>query len=51
MRPEVNSNWFEISKRFEMSFCLDDNLHGDFTSATLKTIADSIAHLQMISLN
>ena len=31
MRPEeVNSNRFEISNRFEMSFCLHGNLHGDF---------------------
>ena len=28
--PEVNSNWFEISNRFEMSFRLHGNLHGDF---------------------
>ena len=27
--PEVNSNWFEISNRFEMSFRLHGNLHGD----------------------
>ena len=36
MRPEVNSNRFKISNRFEMSFCLHDNLHGDFTAATFK---------------
>ena len=39
MRPELNSNRFEISNRFEMSFCLHDNLHGDFTAATFQTIA------------
>ena len=33
MIPEVNSN------RFEMSFCLHGNLHGDFTAATFQTIA------------
>ena len=33
-RPEVNSNWFEISDRFEMSFRLHGSLHGDFTAAT-----------------
>ena len=32
MRPEVNSNWFEISKRFDKSF----RLNGDFTMATCK---------------
>ena len=45
MRPEVNSNQFEIlncfeiSNCFEMSFRLHDNLHGDFTAATFQTIA------------
>ena len=39
MRPEVKSNRFEISKRFEMSFRYHDNLHGDFTAATFQTIA------------
>ena len=39
MRPEVNSNWFEISNRFEMSFRLHGNLHGYFTAATFQTIA------------
>ena len=40
MRPEeVNSNRFEISNRFEMSFCLHGNLHGDFNAATFQTIA------------
>ena len=33
MRPEVTSN------RFEMSFRLPGNLHGDFTAATFQTIA------------
>ena len=33
MRPEVNSNLFEIS------FRLHDNLHGDFTVATFQTMA------------
>ena len=39
MRPEVNSNRFEISNSFEMSFCLHGKLHGDFTAATFQTIA------------
>ena len=39
MRPEVNSNRFEISNRFEMSFRLHGSLHGDFTAATFQTIA------------
>ena len=39
MRSEVNSNWFEISRRFEMLFCLHGNLHGDLTAATFQTIA------------
>ena len=39
MRPEVKSNRFEISNRFEMSFRLHGNLHGDFTAATFQTIA------------
>ena len=29
MRPEVNSNLFELSNRFEMSFRLHGSLHGD----------------------
>ena len=51
MRPEVNSNRFEISNRFEMSFRLHGNLHGDFAVATFQTMARLIAHVQMISLN
>ena len=39
MRPEVNSNRFEISNRFEMLFRLHDNLHRDFTMASFQTIA------------
>ena len=39
MIPEVNSNRFEISKRFEMSFRLHGILHGDFTATTFQTIA------------
>ena len=39
MIPEVNSNRFEISNRFEMSFRLHDSLHGGFTAATFQTIA------------
>ena len=31
-RPEVNSNRFEISNRFEKLFCL----HGNFTTANLE---------------
>ena len=38
MIPEGNSNRFEISNRFEMSFRLHGNLHGDFTAATFQTI-------------
>ena len=38
MRPEVNSHRFEISNRFEMSFRLHGNLHGDFTAATSQTM-------------
>ena len=33
MRPEMNSD------RFEMSFRLHGNLHGDFTAAAFQTIA------------
>ena len=51
MIPEVKSNRFEISDRFEMSFRLHGNLHGDFTAATFQTIASSTAHVQMISFN
>ena len=36
MRPEVNSNRFEISKNFEMSFRLQGNLRGDFTGQLSK---------------
>ena len=39
MKPEVNSNRFEISDRFEMSFRLHGNLHKDFTVASFQTIA------------
>ena len=39
MRPEVKSNRFEISNCFEIPFRLHDNLHGDFTAATFRTIA------------
>ena len=39
MIPEVNSNRFEMSHRFEMSCRLHGNLHGDFTAATFQTIA------------
>ena len=39
MRPEMNSNRFEISNRFEFSFHLNGNLHGDFTPATFQTTA------------
>ena len=34
MIPGVNSNPLEISNRFEMSFCLHDNLHSYFSAAT-----------------
>ena len=36
MRPEVNSHWFEISNRFEMSFRLHGNLHGDLLRQLFK---------------
>ena len=39
MRSEVNSDRFEISNRFEMSFRLHGNLHGDFTAVTFQTMA------------
>ena len=39
MRPEVNSNRFEISNHLEMSFRLHGNLHVDFTARTFQTIA------------
>ena len=39
MIPEVNSDRFENSNRFEMSFSLHGNLHGDFTVVTFQTIA------------
>ena len=39
MRPEVNSNRFEILNRFEMSLRLHDNFDGDFTAATFQTTA------------
>ena len=39
MRPKVNSSRFQISNRFEMSFRLHGNLHGDFTAVTFQTIA------------
>ena len=38
MKPEVNSNRVEITNRFEMSFRLHGNFHGDFTAATFQTI-------------
>ena len=54
MRPEINSNRFEISNRFEM-FRLHGSLHVDFTVATFQKIArpitKTIAHVQMISFN
>ena len=37
MIPEVNSNRFEMSHRFEMPCRLHGNLHGDFTAATFQT--------------
>ena len=39
MRPEVNSNRFQISNRFEMSLSLHGNLHRDLTVASFQTIA------------
>ena len=38
MIPEVNSNLFEMSNRFDMSFRLHGNLHEDFTAATFQTM-------------
>ena len=35
MISEMNSNRFEISNRFEMSFCL----HGDFTAPSFQIVA------------
>ena len=51
MRPEVNSNWFEISNRFEMLFHLHGNLHRDFTAATFQTMEKISPHVQVISFN
>ena len=39
IRPKVNLDWFEISNRFEMSFRLHGNLHGDVPVATFQTLA------------
>ena len=39
MRHKGNSNRFEISNRFEMSFYLHGNLHEDFTAANFQKIA------------
>ena len=39
MRPEENSNYFEMSNRFEMSLRLHGNLQIDFTAASFQTIA------------
>ena len=39
MTPEVNSNRFEISNHFEISFSLHRDLHRDFTGASFQTIA------------
>ena len=39
MIPEMSSNRFETSNRFEMSFRLHGNLHEDFAAATFQTIA------------
>ena len=41
IRPEVNSDRFEISNRFEMLFRLHGNLHKDFTAASFQLIARS----------
>ena len=41
MRPEMNSNWFEISNSFEELFCL----HGSFTVSNL----ESSNHFQKLS--
>ena len=39
MRPEVNSNRFEISNLFKMLFRLHGDLHGNFAAAIFQTIA------------
>ena len=51
MIPEVNSNWFEISNRFEMSF-LYMAIYMEISLRQLsKQCWGSIAHVQMISFN
>ena len=45
MRPEVNSNQFEISNRCEMLFHLNGNLHEDFTAATFQAIAQTLLYM------
>ena len=39
MGPEVNSDRFENSKRFEILFRLHGNLHKDFAAASFQTVA------------
>ena len=51
MRPEVNSNRFEISNRFEMSFRSHGNLHGDFTASTFQTIARLLHMYRYLLIN
>ena len=51
MTPEVNSNRFEISNHFEISFGLHGNLHRDFTGHLSKQKQDPISHVQMICFN
>ena len=36
---ELNSNQFEMSNHFEISFRLHGSLHRDFTAATFQTMA------------
>ena len=38
MRPEVNSDQFQIPNRFEMSFRFHGSLHEDSTAATFQTM-------------
>ena len=45
MRPEVNSNRIEISNRFEMSFRLDGNLHGQFNGGNFPNNSKALLHM------
>ena len=45
----MNSNRFETSNRFEMSFGLHGNLHRDFTAASFQTIARLLINANLIN--